>query len=211
MLTRSTRSRSFQRALLLMLLVTFAGATGCSQLPREHWWQFWRKKPTMTSSIYNPDSVTVPPPPDAAGRNPGASALSPDSGLPAPPGGVIDANPLRRAPAGTVTELRTIHFAYDSDQITPENQATLNANAEYLKANPGLEIMIEGHTDERGTTEYNLGLGDRRAKAVKAYLMSKGVQDDRLHTTSYGKERPANAGHSEASYAQNRRAQFLVY
>lgn len=211
MLTRSYCSSSLRRVLLLTALVAVLGATGCSTLPREHWWQFWRKRPTTTAGVYNPDQVTVPPPPDVGGSTPNGTVLSPNGNLPVPPGGLVDTDPLRRKPAGTVNELRTIHFDYDSDQISPEARAALDSNAQYLKANPGLQIQIEGHADERGTTEYNVALGERRAKSVKAYLMAKGIEGDRLHPTSYGKERPLDPSHSEAAYAKNRRAQFLVY
>jgi peptidoglycan-associated lipoprotein len=214
MLTRSTRSSSFRRVLLLTLLVAVIGATGCSQLPREHWWQFWRKKPTTTASIYNPDQVTVPPPPEAAGAAGGGTALMPGAGgetLPAPPGGVTDSDPLRRKPAGDVAELRSIYFNYDSDAISPENEAILNSNAAFLQANPAMQIQIQGHADERGTQEYNFNLGDRRAKAVKGFLMSKGIQGERLHTISFGKDRPMDAGHGETSWSRNRRVQFQAY
>ena len=210
MLTRSIRSRSHGRFLFLLVLVAFLGATGCSQVPRQHWWQFWRKNPATTSAI-GPDLTTVPPPPDMLGQSPNGSSLAPGGGnLPVPPGGVTDTDPLRR-PAGTTSELRTIHFNYDSDQVSPENVALLDGNAQWLKANPGIQIQIEGHCDERGTTEYNLSLGDRRAKSVKAYMMSKGIEGERLHTTTYGKERPVDPSRSEAAYSKNRRAQFLVY
>ena len=208
MTTCSPRSRRFSRCLLLFVLVAFLGATGCSQLPRAHWWQFWRKKPTTTSSIY-PDSAMVPPPPDMANANPNGVSLAPGA-QGTPPGGVIDNDPMRQ-PAASIAELRTVHFSYDSDQISGENQQILEANAAWLKANPGIKIQIQGHCDERGTTEYNLALGDRRAKSVKAYLMQRGIDGERLYTTSFGKERPVNPARNDAAFAQNRRAQFLVY
>lgn len=207
--TCSTRSRSFGRCLLLFVLVAFLGATGCSQLPRNHWWQFWRKKPTNTSSIY-PDTMTVPPPPDSAGASPNGMSLAPGANQGVGPGGVTDNDPIRQR-AAAIAQLRTIHFSYDSDQIAGENQALLDSNAAWLQANPSVQIQIEGHCDERGTTEYNLALGDRRAKAVKAYLMQKGIDGERLHTTSYGKERPVDPARNNAAFSKNRRAQFLVY
>lgn len=211
MLTRSPRSSSLSRVLLVLTLVAFLGATGCSTLPRQHWWQFWRKKPVNTASIYNPDQVTVPPPPDASGLAPSGTAIAPGANIPTPPSSIVDADPLRRAPAGPVNELRMIHFDYDSDQLTPQAQAILEADAQFLKNNPGMQIQIQGHTDERGTTEYNVSLGERRAKTVKSFLMSRGVSADRLFTVSFGKERPMDTSPSETAYAKNRRVQFMAY
>lgn len=211
MLTRSHRSSSLSRVLFLLTLVAFLGATGCSTLPRQHWWQFWRKKPVQTASIYNPDQVTVPPPPDVSGMSPSGTAIAPGNNIPAPPSNIVDSDPLRRAPAGAVNELRMIYFNYDSDQLTPEATAILEANAQFLQSNPGMQIQIQGHCDERGTTEYNFSLGDRRARAVKAFLMSRGISADRLHTVSFGKDRPIDPNPTETAYAKNRRAQFMAY
>jgi peptidoglycan-associated lipoprotein len=99
-----------------------------------------------------------------------------------------------------------VFFAYDSSDIAPEARDTLNRQAEWLNRYPNLSITIEGHADERGTREYNLALGDRRATAVKTYLVSMGVAASRLNTISYGKEQPAVVGSDAASWAQNRRA-----
>lgn len=98
-----------------------------------------------------------------------------------------------------------VFFAYDSYDIAPEARDTLNRQAEWLNRYPSLNITIEGHSDERGTREYNLALGDRRATAVKNYLVSQGVPASRLNTISYGKEQPAVMGSDAASWAQNRR------
>ena len=81
----------------------------------------------------------------------------------------------------------------------------------WLESHPDVQILIEGHCDERGTREYNLNLGQRRANSVKEYLVGKGIDPNRLHTISYGEERPIELGMSESAYAQNRRVQFLVY
>jgi peptidoglycan-associated lipoprotein len=100
-------------------------------------------------------------------------------------------------------------FAYDSSLLSPEAQRTLQRQAAWLKGAPPGVLTIEGHADERGTREYNLALGDRRAGAVRDYLVTQGVPADRLRTISYGKERPQIAGHGEAAWAQNRRAVSL--
>ena len=98
-----------------------------------------------------------------------------------------------------------VFFAYDSYDLAPEARDTLNRQVEWLNRYPNLAITIEGHSDERGTREYNIALGDRRATAVKNYLVSMGVPASRLNTISYGKEQPAVVGSDAASWAQNRR------
>jgi peptidoglycan-associated lipoprotein len=103
-----------------------------------------------------------------------------------------------------------VFFGYDSSEISSEAQAVLAKQAEWLKSKPNLNITIEGHCDERGTREYNLALGERRAAAVKNYLVSLGVPAAKINTISYGKERPAVDGADEASWAQNRRGVTVV-
>ncbi len=104
----------------------------------------------------------------------------------------------------------TINFGYDKSDIMPEYRTVLNAHAKYLVANAKLAVTIEGHTDERGTPEYNIALGERRANAVVRYLQSMGVPSSQLETVSYGEEKPANPAHTQAAQAENRRA-VLVY
>jgi len=99
-----------------------------------------------------------------------------------------------------------IFFDYDSSVVNSEGEATLQKQATYLRGKPGLDITVEGHCDERGTREYNLALGERRASAAKNYLVSLGVPADRIQTISYGKERPAVTGDDESAWSQNRRA-----
>jgi peptidoglycan-associated lipoprotein len=106
--------------------------------------------------------------------------------------------------------LRPAFFDYDSSELSAETQQALNANAGVLRRYPGWTVTIEGHCDERGTAEYNLALGERRAGATRAYLISLGISADRLRTVSYGKEFPFEPGHDEAAYAKNRRAHFVV-
>ena len=100
----------------------------------------------------------------------------------------------------------TVYFDYDQSSLTSEAQATLDRQAAFLKASPSFRIVIEGHCDERGTREYNLALGDRRASAVRDYLVAKGINASRLSTISYGKERPSVGGSNDTSYALNRRS-----
>lgn len=103
-----------------------------------------------------------------------------------------------------------VHFDYDSSVIMDSETAALEAKAEWLLANPDVSIIIEGHCDERGTTEYNLALGDRRAARVKSFLMDMGVASTRIQTISYGEERPVAMGHMESAWAKNRRAHFVI-
>ncbi len=103
-----------------------------------------------------------------------------------------------------------IYFEYDSAALMPEAQSVLMEKAEWLQSHPQAAIVVEGHTDERGTVAYNLALGDRRAESVRAFLMELGVNVDRIRTVSYGEERPVDTGQSEAAWAKNRRAHFII-
>jgi peptidoglycan-associated lipoprotein len=105
---------------------------------------------------------------------------------------------------------RVIYFDYDSSDIQSQFIDILRAHASYLSSNSGASVTLEGHTDERGTREYNLALGDQRADTVRRYLLAEGVPDSRVNIMSYGEERPADPGHSESSWALNRRVE-LVY
>jgi peptidoglycan-associated lipoprotein len=103
-----------------------------------------------------------------------------------------------------------VFYEFDSAEVDGEAQKVLNTNAEILRKYPTWVITIEGHADERGTAEYNLALGERRASAARTYLLSLGIPGDRLKTVSYGKEFPFDPGHDEAAWAKNRRAHFVV-
>lgn len=103
-----------------------------------------------------------------------------------------------------------VFFAYDSSDLAPEATDTLTRQVEWLNRYPNLQITVEGHSDERGTREYNIALGDRRATAVKNFLVSAGVPASRINTISYGKERPAVVGSDASSWAQNRRGVTTV-
>jgi peptidoglycan-associated lipoprotein len=100
---------------------------------------------------------------------------------------------------------RVVHFDYDSSDISNQDYQTLQAHAQYLMANANARIALVGHTDERGTREYNMALGERRAKSVAAFLVSNGVNQNQLETVSYGKEQPVNLGHDETAWGENRR------
>ena len=106
--------------------------------------------------------------------------------------------------------LKDAFFDYDKSSIRPDAKLSLDENAKWLKANPNAALTIEGHCDERGTGEYNLGLGQRRAKATKDYLVSSGINAKRIKIISYGKERPFVPGHDESAWKWNRRAHFVL-
>lgn len=115
------------------------------------------------------------------------------------------------ARAETVQSLKEpIHFAFDSYELSSEARSTLKAKAEILEAHPGWKVVIEGHCDERGTDEYNLALGERRARAAYEFLVLLGIDADRLSIISYGEEKPVDPDHTEAAWAKNRRDEFRV-
>lgn len=114
------------------------------------------------------------------------------------------------APALDPSMVVDVFFAYDRSDLTTESRDRLSANSKLLKAYKDVNIVIEGHCDERGTNEYNLGLGERRANAAKNYLVSLGVPADRIKTISYGEERPFAMGHNEQAWKMNRRAHFVL-
>lgn len=112
--------------------------------------------------------------------------------------------------AADAAGLRDVFFGYDSFAVSEEGRQALSRDAEWIKSNPGAQLKIEGHCDERGTSAYNLVLGEKRAKAARNYLVELGVSANRLGVVSYGKERPFCKDHSEACYAQNRRGHVVV-
>ncbi len=106
--------------------------------------------------------------------------------------------------------LKDAFFDYNKSTLTDDAKRGLNDNAAWLRANSQARITVEGHCDERGTAEYNLGLGDRRARAVREYLVAAGIDVTRIRTISYGKERPFNLGHDESAWRENRRGHFVI-
>src|SRR3954451_5732640 len=179
---------------VLMLGLVLAGACG-------------KKKP--------PVARPTPPPPST-----GATTPPP----PSPPEPVIDNRPIPPEPkiiddslAGKDLDVinknspfQPVFYLLDSSEVDQAGQQALNGNADILRKYPTWIITIEGHCDERGTAEYNLALGERRALAAKTYLVSLGIPADRLRTVSYGKEFPFDPGHDESAWSKNRRAHFVV-
>jgi len=170
------------------------------------------KKPSSTPGATNPNvfpgsvantsrDTTVPPPPPMP-PEPTIAAGGDITGRSTDSRTVEDIN--KNSP------LKPAFFAYDSDTLDDPARRALTDNAQVLKTNGTWVITIEGHCDERGTPEYNLALGDRRALAAKSFLLSLGIPADRLKTVSYGKEFPFDPGHDEDSWSQNRRAHFML-
>jgi peptidoglycan-associated lipoprotein len=156
---------------------------------------------------------TAPPP-----------AVDPGTGRPpAPPSPVVEPQPVPPEPIAEDSlaskdldainrdsPFKPVFFAYDQFEVDAAGQEALSANAELLKTYSSWVITIEGHADERGTAEYNLALGERRALSARNYLVSLGIPADRLRTVSYGKEFPFDPGHNKEAWAKNRRAHFVV-
>jgi peptidoglycan-associated lipoprotein len=181
---------------VIAVLVMALGAGACS-----------KKKP--------PVARPLPPPPGPATTG---------NTIPAPPTPVPDTTPIPPEPKITDDPLvsgdldvinknspfQPVFFSLDSFEIEGPAKQALTTNADILKKYPSWVITIEGHCDERGTAEYNLALGEKRALAARTYLLSLGVPADRLRTVSYGKEFPFDPGHDESAWSKNRRAHFVV-
>jgi len=171
-----------RNALRLALFVALAAllASGCA------------KKPTATEA-----PVSVEQPAEDAGGTPEAAVTE------AP----VEEVAPQPEPEPT---LQPIRFEFDQYTLTPHAQDILVANAAYLKSHPEIKVIVEGYSDERGSDEYNLALGERRAVAAKTYLVSLGVDPDGLSTITYGEEKPFAPGHNEEAWAMNRRAEFNI-
>jgi peptidoglycan-associated lipoprotein len=198
--TMSTRSAASPASLCILILVAVV-AVACGG----------KKAP-----------VARPAPPPATGTTAAAAATAAPR-PPAPPEPVAEPIVVPPEPVKDDTiasaslddlnrnsPLKPVFFELDSSEVGAEGQAALNANAATLKKNATWSVTIEGHCDERGTPEYNLALGERRAVAARAYLVSLGIPADRLRTVSYGKEFPFDPGHDEAAWTKNRRAHFVI-
>jgi peptidoglycan-associated lipoprotein len=111
---------------------------------------------------------------------------------------------------GKAGGLKTVFFGFDSSTLDSDTKAAVQANADYLKANANVDVQVEGHCDERGGRQYNLALGERRAKTVRDQLVALGVESKRISVISYGSERPKAEGNDESAWSQNRRANFVV-
>jgi peptidoglycan-associated lipoprotein len=147
---------------------------------------------------------------DEPGFNPSSEGSADGAAASAPAVDTAAMNTPAGESSAPAPELAVVFFEFDSYRLTNEGRSKLKENVEYLKKNAAATIQIEGHCDERGTTEYNLALGERRANAARDYMTKAGVDASRISVISYGKERPSDSGHDEAAWAKNRRAQFVI-
>ncbi|MEO8260081.1 MAG: peptidoglycan-associated lipoprotein Pal [Acidobacteriota bacterium] len=158
------------------------------------------------------------PPPAAPSGSAAAPARPPAPPEAVPDPAVVPPEPVREDSIASASlddlnrnsPIMPVFFEYDSSDLSGEAQAILDANATALKKYASWTITIEGHSDERGTAEYNLALGERRAVTARAYLVSLGIPGDRLRTVSYGKEFPFDPGHDDSAWSKNRRAHFVI-
>ena len=193
-------NRHMHRGLTVLVLVFLAGAlAGCPKRP-------------ATTAVAAPAPGAPAPAAPAPAPVPAPRAAEPPA--PAPSVTPVPAPAPAQPPAPkefvAADVLKDIHFDFDKYDIRPGDAKILDANTQWMKANPKYLVLIEGHADERGTNEYNLALGERRAKATLSYLVSQGVQASRFTLISYGEERPQCTEKTEACWARNRRAHFLV-
>ena len=171
------------RRILVVLLVACLGLTACAH-----------KKPIETP----------PPPASEVGAGSEASGAGANGAAAGQNGDDETAGPQ----AGLLAK-RVIYFDFDSSEIKGEGTDIVGAHAKYLASNPSARVRLEGHTDDRGSREYNIGLGERRAQSVRRALLLQGATEAQLSTVSYGAERPAVAGHDETAWAKNRRVEIV--
>jgi peptidoglycan-associated lipoprotein len=181
-------SRAFTRLLAAPLALVVVLACGGKKQPEQPAPQPSTPAPQPTAPAPQP---APPPAPAQPTEDPAAAAA--------------------RVTAALLGEVATmIHFEFDMSDIRPDDRIVLDRKAAILGANSGLRVRISGHADERGSDEYNLALGSRRAAAAKTYLVNKGIDASRIETVSYGEERPLDPGHDENAWAANRRDEFEV-
>jgi peptidoglycan-associated lipoprotein len=191
--------QSRSTSLVLGLIVALAAVAACG------------KKPPVAQP--GPSTTAPPANPPTAGPPPGPTTPPTPPSVPSEP--AITSNPYAKMTLDEINNpanspFKPVFFALDSDQLDDAARQVLQDNAKVLKENASFIITIEGHADERGTPEYNLALGERRAIATRSFLVSLGIAADRMQTVSYGKEFPFDPGHTEEAWAQNRRAHFMV-
>jgi peptidoglycan-associated lipoprotein len=189
-----------ERLAVLPLVIVLIVLGGCAKRPAVT----QVSAPAPTGAVQ--PAPAPPPAAQAPAPAPAPAPVAPAPAAPAPPPPPPPApKEFRAAP-----ELRDIPFDFDKYTIRPDASKILDANARWLKANPNQLVLVEGHCDERGTNEYNLALGERRAKAAMSYLAAQGIPASRFTMISYGEERPLCTEHNESCWAKNRRAHFLV-
>jgi len=196
---------------LLLAVVFLIGALALAGCPKRPEVMQAAPAPAGPAAATVPGAAPAQPSPQTAETpvtRPAAPAETPVQAAPAP----AAAAPAAAAQPGVPgpSPLKDVFFDYDKANIRDDQKAALNDNVGWLKGNTGAKVLLEGHCDERGTAEYNLGLGERRSKAVKDYLIAAGIAADRVSTISYGKERPFVLGHDESAWKWNRRGHFVV-
>jgi peptidoglycan-associated lipoprotein len=195
---------SCAKTLIPLIILAFSTVTGCAKE------QVLRKDEAPTPAPVQA-KVYPPSPAPAPSATPAAST----------PASKVDDNPVveqnlsseQKAAAGSgelQSRLESIYFDFDAQGLTEASRATLSKNAALLTGNPQAKVRVEGHCDERGSDEYNLALGQKRADAAVKYLRSLGIAPERLSSLSFGKEKPADPGHDEAAWAKNRRDEFNI-
>jgi peptidoglycan-associated lipoprotein len=181
------------------LLIGSVVLTGCPKRP---------EVTQATPAAVGPAATAPGAAPAAPGTKPGETPVTRPAAPADAPATPAAAGPAAAAPGAS--PLKDVFFDYDKAAVKDDQKAALNDDIAWLKGNAGAKVLVEGHCDERGTAEYNLGLGERRAKAVKDYLIAAGIPADRISTISYGKERPFVLGHDESAWKWNRRAHFVL-
>jgi len=187
------------------LLIVGVIAAGCAKRPATT--QVSSAPAPTGAATTTPGTPTAAPAP--ASSEPATAAPTPGSGSTAAPAPAPGARPSPKEFIA-VAEMRDVFFDFDKYDVRPSDAKILDANAAWLKTNAEHLVLIEGHCDERGTNEYNLALGERRAKSTMNYLVSQGIQASRITIISYGEERPVCTEKTEECWAKNRRAHFLV-
>jgi peptidoglycan-associated lipoprotein len=139
-----------------------------------------------------------------------AGSKKKDEGGGIPSASEADENVAGDSDSNKAMGLQTVHFPYDSSVLDSEAKQTLKANADIMKEKPSLKVQVEGHCDQRGGIQYNIALGEKRAKIAKTYLEDLGIAEDRLTVISFGKEKPIDLGNSDEAYSRNRRDNFVV-
>ena len=173
---------SMHRVMAVLLLVSVCALTACASKP---------SKPADSGESGMASTGAE----GSGAANPNASGPGGDDEVAGPQAGLL--------------AKRTVYFDFDSSEIKGDGTDIVAAHAKHLAANPGARVRLEGHTDERGSREYNIGLGERRAQSVRRALLLQGAADAQISTVSYGEERPAVAGHDETAWAKNRRVEIV--
>ena len=198
------------RARLACLVVLLSAVVGAGCAKRPNTFEIARpaqKAPTVSTAVVAADVGQKSAPAESTAKA-AVAAVAPERVEPLHPANVA-ARPEPREFAAT-PRLFDIHFDFDAYMIRPEDSKNLDANVDWMQSNPNYLILIEGHCDEWGTNEYNLALGEHRARATMDYLLAHGVRPERITTLSYGEERPLCIDRTDACWALNRRAHFLV-